>query len=82
VKVQALSPGSDALRLTGKYIDFTAEETFIGRVALDFIKALIPGAMDLIEPEYESSTLAWSGTLRLAGFKFSEMSSDLLDLTT
>lgn len=80
--MQALSPGSDALRLTGKYIDFTAEETFVGDKALEFIRTIIPGVMDLVDPGFSEQTLAWSGTLRLAGFKFTSMTDGLLDLTS
>jgi hypothetical protein len=67
--------------LQGKHIDFSAEETFVGPKALLFMKTIVPGALEIVDPDHSEDVIAWSGPLKLAGFKFSTMSSDVLDLT-
>lgn len=80
VKMQALSNGSDVLRMVGKYIDFSAEETYIGASAAVFLNTVIKSEINL-HPDYLDEVFAWSGTMKLAGFKLSTMAADLLDLS-
>lgn len=79
--MQALSTGSDVLKLTGKYIDFTAEETYLGGVAQSFMNTVVLDSGMLVDPEMQDDVMAWSGILKLAGFKISTITAGVLDLS-
>lgn len=79
--MQALSTGSDVLKLTGKYIDFTAEETYFGPLAKSFMSTVVSDTEKLLDPDHQDDIMAWSGVLKLAGFKLSTISEPVLDLS-
>ena len=79
--MQALSTGSDVLKFSGKYIDFAAEETYLGDVARSFLDTVMADTGMLVDPDLKDEVIAWSGVLKLAGFKMSSISSDILDLS-
>lgn len=69
------------MNLAGKNIDFTANQTFIGDTALDFVKVALPGVLNSINEENIDSLMAWCGDFKLGGFDFASMASNELNLT-
>lgn len=80
--MQAISNGGDVLRLVGKYTDFSAEETFFGDRAIHFLNTIVPNTVNIVDADHLDSVMAWSGQMKLAGFKFSTMTSSVLDLAS
>ena len=76
-----MSQGSDELQLVGKYLDFSAKDTYLGEKAWDYLTSFVPSATEMVDMDYKDEVMAWRGPLRLAGFVFPSEPSVVLDLT-